>query len=129
DRGPQLVAADAGVLDEALLTDHVEGGAAGSRGDRVAAVRAALGTRPGRGHQLLRGGDRADREAGGDALRGDEDVGRDRGVLVAPEPAGPAATGLHLVDDEQDAEVVGPLAQSLEEGRRGGQVAAVAEGR
>jgi len=42
--------------------------------------------------------------------------GREVPVLVSPELAGCADTGLHLVDDEQDVVLLGKLAETAEEG-------------
>lgn len=50
-------------------------------------------------------------------------------MVVSPELAGAAETGLDLVDDEQDPVPVGTLAQTVEEGPVSGYVAAFAEDR
>ena len=63
---------------------------------------------------------RCERHAAADALAERHDVGRDAGVLVVEELAGPAHAGLDLVEDQEEAVRVGERAQLLQEliGRR-----------
>src|SRR5690625_3551194 len=103
------------VGDQVLLLDHVEGGECSGASDRVAAVGAALRTGPGLLHDRGRSGDRREGEPAGQALGGDDDVGADPGVLVAPEGSGASEAGLDLVGDQEEPVLVGALAQPLHE--------------
>ena len=58
-----------------------------------------------------------------------EDVGFGVEMLTAPELSGPPEAGLHLVDHQQDAVLVGAFPQPGEEPLVGGHVAALAEHR
>ena len=69
------------------------------------------------------------RQARGDALGHDHDVGHDAAPLDGEEAAGAAVAGLDLVGDQQDAVLVGNLAQRRQERRRWDDVAALAEDR
>ena len=125
----ELRAAVGRVLHQALVLDDVEGRQRSGAGDRVRAVRTALRAGPRLLHQLGRRSDAGQREAGGQALRGDQYVRLRAEVVAAPELAGPPEPGLHLVDDEQDAVPVGALPQAGEEPLVGRHVAALAENR
>ena len=72
-------------------------------GARDHALRGALGRKAG-----------ADREAAAERLGDRHDVGRDAVPFMSEELAGPAHAALHLVIDEEQAELVGDLAQPLE---------------
>ncbi len=67
-----------------------------------------------------------ERQAVGDGLGQGHDVGHDAGVLEAPHLARPCEAGLDLVEDEQDAVLIGQASQALEEARRRRTVAALA---
>ena len=60
------------------------------------------------------------RHAAADAFAERHDVGLDAGVLVVEQLSGPAHAGLDLVDDQQQAVLLGQRAQLLQEliGRR-----------
>ena len=91
-------------------------------GDRVAAEGAAViaGRRDPGG--AVGDEQRADRQAVREALRERDRVGRDAELLPGEEPAGPADAGLHLVEDEQRAVLVGEPRGRGEELRRGGWI-------
>ena len=55
------------------------------------------------------------RDAAAEALGERHDVGRDAEVLIGEPLAGPAAAGLHFVEDQQQVVLVGQLAQLGEE--------------
>ena len=78
------------------------------------------------GRDLARREARAQREAAADALGGRHDVGRDAGPFVREQLAGAAHAGLHLVEEQQQAELVAHRAQALEILDRGGAHAALA---
>ena len=95
----------------------------------VAAVGPAVAAgRPG-GHQLGRRAERGEGEAGRDALGHADDVGLDPVVLDREHPPGAAEAGLDLVGDEQDAVLPAELDESLQEPRRRGHVAPLAQHR
>ena len=54
-------------------------------------------------HDLGAAGDGGERQAAGDALGGDDEVGHDALVLAGEHGAGAGEPGLHLVGDEDDA--------------------------
>src|SRR5581483_1296591 len=98
----QAEAAEApGPLVAALLVEDVEGGQGSGAGYGIAAEGRAVG--PGRPavHDRPGGDDPAQREAGGDALGEEDDVGGDAEGLGGEGPARPADAGLHLVEDQQ----------------------------
>ena len=76
--------------------------------------------------EVARGDEGRQRQAVGDGLGRQHDVGHDAGVLEGPHAPGAAVARLDLVGDEQDAVPVGQLAQAAQEGSRGGHVAALA---
>ena len=76
-------------------------------------------------HVLLRQ-DRAEREAAADALGRGHHVRLDARPLVRPELAGAPHAGLHLVQRQQQAELVAAAAQVAQEIERGGAHAALA---
>ena len=125
EAGLRLEATLGGVGDEAALeqVDRREGGGAG---DRVAAVRRAVGARPPRLEQVRAGDHGAERHARRDALGSQEDVRLHAPVFDGPHLAGPARARLDLVGDEQDAVLVADVAQALEEAVLGDEVAALA---
>ena len=123
--GERLVAADAGVLDEAVL-EQLDRRERRGAGDRVAAVGRAVGARPPGLEQFGTGDHRAKGHARGDALGGQQDVGLDAPVLDRPHLAGPTRARLDLVGDEQDAVLVADPPQALEEAVLGDDVAALA---
>jgi DNA-binding CsgD family transcriptional regulator len=109
ERGGQLaqpgehdLADPAGPARQVLGLHRLERAERGRAGDRVAAVGAAETTRVHGVHDLLTAGDRRERQATGDALRGGDQVGHDT-LVVAGEPvARPAEPGLDLIRDQQD---------------------------
>ncbi len=116
----QLGTHPGGVVDQALVVDHREGGQAGGHGQGIGAEGGVVDQHAvhGRVHPLEyqrrpQGG--ADRdEPPGQGLGDRHQVGLHPVVLVAEHPAGPPQPGLHLVADQQ-----GPIA--VEEGGRRGQ--------
>ena len=108
----KLRAASPGVGDEVLPFDDVERRVRSRARHHVAAIRAAVGAGLPAGHDLGPGQDPRQRQAGRDALGHHEDVGLDVPVVDRKHLAGPAEPGLDLVDDEQDAVLLGDLAQA-----------------
>ncbi len=76
-------------------------------GQRVAAEGRAVGARRHALGGLRRREARADRKAAAEALGGGHDVGRRARPFIREELAGAADAGLHLVEDEQQAVLVG----------------------
>ena len=72
----------------------------------------------------LLGDDGADRHAGSQSLRGEEDVGLDALVLAGPHLSGAPDAALHLVRHQQDAVPVAERAQVAQPSRRRDDVAA-----
>ena len=99
-----------GVGHQALVRDYVERRQRRGAGHGVAAVRATVGTRRERRQQRAATHDARQRQARGDALGHDHDVGHSIGPLGGEEAAGAAVAGLDLVGDEQDAVLVGQFA-------------------
>ncbi len=98
-------------LEEAGRQHHVEHGVAGRHGERIAAEGRAVRARR---HALagLRGGEEGpDRKAAAERLGERHDVGRHPGVLIGEQVAGAPHAGLHFVEDQQRAVLVGELAQ------------------
>lgn len=119
----EVVADLGGVLDEAEALDLVDDAAEeqGARGVAHPRVELAVGLVGAQGRV-------AEVVAGGLGLLAEGHHVRGRGqvpVLVGPELAGGADAGLHLVDDEEHAVLLGDLAQAAEEGGRGVVVAAL----
>ena len=104
--------------EELRLADDVHRLDRRGAGDRAAAVGAADAAEVRRVHDLGAAGDRADRHAGAERLRGDDQVGNDAVVLDREQAAGAAEAALHLVGDHDDAVRVAQLANAPEEARR-----------
>ena len=123
--GHRLLTARRRVLDQPALEqlDRREGRRAG---DRVAAVRGAVGADAPRFHDLRGRDHRAQGHAAGDALGGEQDVRLDAPMLDRPHLAGPPGAGLDLVGDEQDAVLRAQLPEPLEEAVLGDDVATLA---
>ena len=113
-RGEALLAARGGVLDEPVL-EQPERGQGGRAGDRVAAVRRAVGAGAPGLHERGSRHDRREGHAGGDALGREQDVRLHAPVLHGPHGARAAGARLDLVGDEQDAVAVAELAEALQE--------------
>ena len=95
--------------------DHVPGGGAGHR---IAAEGAAHAARV-RGVDHLRAtGHGGQRQAAGDALAGDQQVGNDIVVFGGEEAPGAAHSGLDLVQHQQHAVLAAAGTQMVEESRR-----------
>ena len=112
----QVLADDAGVLDQVLLGDDLEVLPAADHVDEVAAPR-----RVDAGGDLEDVvGDVVDAVVGGEAadlrlLAEGEQVGLDAHLLPAPHRAGQSDARLDLVEDQQELVLVGERAQALEE--------------
>ena len=115
----------AAVLHPALFNDGVDHREGRRRGQGVAAVRAAVvaGAKHVAGVLAHEG---ADGHAAADGLRQRHHVGLDVELLVAKERAQPADARLNLVQNEQQAIFVTPLADGLEVALRGQDDAALA---
>ena len=101
----------------------------GRAGQRIAAEGAADGTCGGGVHDLVTAGDRRNRHAAGEGLRGGHDIrgGARLGPVFGGEVlAGTAVAALDFVSDEQDAVLVADLAHGLDPLDRGGDEAAFA---
>ena len=90
----------------------------GRAGDRIAAVRRAVGALAPALLELAPRRDRRQRQAVRDRLGDDDHVRDDLGVLERPHHAGPRVARLDLVGDQQDPVLVADRPQALEE--RGG---------
>ena len=77
--------------------------------------------------ELAAGAERREREARGDALGHADDVGLDVVALDREPVAGATEPALHLVGDEEDPVLLAALGDALDERRRRGHVAALAE--
>mmetsp|Transcript_24266 Transcript_24266/g.81631 ORF Transcript_24266/g.81631 Transcript_24266/m.81631 type:complete len:432 (-) Transcript_24266:9-1304(-) len=115
------------VVKNPLIPEDIESGDRGRAGDGVGRVGAAHA--PGRGVLGDRrgGGDGGEREARGDPLGHAEDVWLHAALLVGKHAPRAAVARLHLVHDEQDAVVVAPCPEALQEARRRRRVAALPE--
>src|ERR671922_125888 len=113
-------------LDESLLLEDVEDGQRGRLRDRVADVGAADRGVGRRVHDLGAADHPREREAGGDRLRDDHEVGLDAVVLDRPHATGPSVARLHLVDDEHDPVLVADPTHSAQELARRDDEAALA---
>ena len=109
---------DAGPVDQAVCLDRLDHGEGGGAGERVAAVRAAEAAGVRGVHDLGAAGHRGQRQAAGDALGGDDQVGHDALVVAREQVAGAGEAGLHLVGDEDDAVGAAPLGERRQEARR-----------
>ncbi len=81
------------------------------------------------GHDRARSGDRAERHARRQPLGQHQDIGNNPGMLQCEELAGPAETGLDLIEDQHDAVFIADRAQPLQEAGRRDDVAAFSEDR
>ena len=97
---------------QVLVLDHLDGGDAGPGGDRIAAERGGVHAGPQAGGDLGRGQQRPAGDAAAERLGQRHHVGRDAEVLVGEPVAGPAAAGLHFVEDQQQLVLVGQFAAS-----------------
>ena len=79
--------------------------------------------------QLLAGDDPREGEARGDPLRHHQDVGLNVLVLHGEHLSGAPVAGLHLVGDQQNAELTGEFAKSWQEASRRHNVATLAQDR
>ena len=115
NEGAQLRTDDRGVLDQSGSLDFAEHGIAGRGRKRVAPEGAAvlagleqLGCR-------AEGDECPDRHAAGDALREDEGIRHDIGLLESEPGARAADAGLDLVEDQQCAVLGGELSRATQE--------------
>ena len=116
--GAEHVADLAGVFQQPLPLDHLDGGDAGAGGDRVAAKRRGVHSGAEAGRDLGGGQHGRAGQAAADGLRQGHDVGGDAEVLVGEPVAGPPETGLHLVENQQQVVLIGQPAEPLEEAFR-----------
>ncbi|SIL54849.1 Uncharacterised protein [Mycobacteroides abscessus subsp. abscessus] len=117
------------IVDEALLVDHIESGQRSGTCDGVGPVGAALRTRPGTPHQLGGGSDARDGESARDSLGHHQNIRCDAEMLVPEVLPGAPESGLHLVEDQEDAMLARALGNAGEEFGVGGDVATLAEHR
>ena len=103
--------------------NHRQGSGAGQS---VAAVGAAKAARRGSVHDLGTPHHTGDRHASGQALGHGDQIRLDTGMLEAEPGAGATEAGLHFVEDQNDAMLLGQLAQCLEKLRWRGEEATIA---
>ncbi len=99
------------MVEESVLGQHIEGGVRRRHRQRVAAEGAAMATR---GHGLSHSLGREDGAAGETArntLGTTHDVRGHTGPFVGEQLTRAPETGLHLIEDQQQAQVVGYRAQ------------------
>ena len=77
-------------------------------------------------HHRSLGDNGAERHAGGNSLRGADDVRFDAGIIHGPPLAGAAHARLHFIGDEHDSVLAADFFQALQEFRGGGQITAFA---
>ena len=99
-------------IEEAGFEHHVENGVAGRHRQRIAAKGRAVGAGDHADRGALGREAGADRKAAAQRLGDRHDVGRDPGPFIGEQPAGPPHAALHLVEDQQQAELVGDRAQA-----------------
>ena len=105
-------------MREQLVVDRVDDGAGGGARDGVAAEGRGVVAGLEAGGRVVGDEERADREPVREALRERDGVGPHAELLPGEERAGAADAGLHLVEDQQRAVLVGELARLREELRR-----------
>ena len=109
---------------ELVARDRAQALDRGGAGHRVAAIGRAEPARMHRVHHVGAADHARQRHAGRERLADGDQVGHDAGVLDAPERAGAAHAGLHLVVDVEDAVRLAPLVEAADElGRHDGEAA------
>ena len=104
-----------GIARQVAVDDFGDGGERGCAADRVASKGGAVRSHGERLGHLFGGADGADRHTAAHGLGHGDDIGLDAIVHVGHERAGTAPTGLHFIEQQQDAFFVAELAQTLQE--------------
>ena len=106
------------VIEEAGFKHHVEHGIADGHGERVAAESRAVAAGGHSCAHCLGGEAGADGKAAAEPLGGGNDVGLDAGPFMGEQTPGTAHAGLHLVEQQHDALLVGKRTEILQEAPR-----------
>ena len=114
------------LLEEAGLKHDVEHGIADRRGQGIAAEGAAVAAGGHAGRRRLSAEEGADRKAAAQTLGERHGVGLDPGPLIGEELAAAAHAALHLVEQQEQPELVADRAQATQELDIGGADAALA---
>ena len=125
----QLRAPGTHVVEEPGLGDDIDRRQRGSTSEGVSVVRPAVAAGTPLVVEFAPRTDRRHREPRGDALGHAEDVGLDVELIHREHVPGAAESALHLVGDEQDAELVAARAEAVHELLRSRDVPALADHR